>query len=102
MLADLGAARCWALDAARRRRWALVEEDGRDAGSSGWQVSRQRGALVAAGTGRLRQPWTGRWLEGLGSPGAAAGSRQARKQAGRQTKQAVCGWGRLGLVAWCG
>ena len=86
--AQRGAGR-WAQQGAGR--WALVEETGRDAGSSGWQVSRQLGAL---GRQTCGSDWKtcdshGRWLEDLGSPGARVGSKQASRLAGRPGRQAA-------------
>ena len=56
------------------------------------------GREVAAAIGGMRTG-LGERLEGLGSPGAVVGSRQARKQAGTQSKQ---GSVRQGPTGPCG
>ena len=61
---------------------------------------------LAAGSGRVAaamgdglKAWAAQvWQQA----GTQAAGRHAGKQAGRPSRQAVCGWGRLGLVAWCG
>ena len=69
---------------------------------SGWRRVRQLGALVAAGAGRLRQLGLG---DGLKAWAAQVRQQAAGRHASRQARRpsrAVCGRGRLGLVAWCG
>ena len=72
--------------------WALAEETRRDAGSSGWQLVAALGDRLAAVAGSLCGSH-GRWLEDLGSPGAAAGRHASRQttQAGRQAASRGCG-----------